>query len=447
MLAQIRRPLLALVVASILASLILALRPAPAPAATTPAPISRTRTVVPMVFPVVSGATFSDTYLSCRSGCSRPHLGQDLMAPKMRLLVATFDGTITYMKTTTSSSGNYVSLRSASGWTVTYMHMNNDTPGTDNGRGSASWAFAPGIRVGARVYAGQWLGWLGDSGNAEASSPHTHFELRKGDAWSGTVYNAYPSLRAALKLTRPRVGGPHPDGVLVQGGPGWTTWLIEGGRRRKVLPDILAANGWSAGQVLQVQPSEVNAYPGGTNVGLRDGFVRDQAGQAWVISGGRRVAVADSALAGLGAGATTPTVTPPALNTAPLATDQSLPAATRAGALVKATGTGVVWLVIGAGTRQHVGDAVTLASWGFGAADVVEVSPSALAGLAVAAPLKLRDGTLFRSPTGAVYLVSGGKRRWIPSAQVLDGFGYPRGAIVTAGAPAVALLPEGPRLP
>jgi hypothetical protein len=327
------------------------------------------------------------------------------------------------------------------------MHMNNDTPGTDNGRGSASWAFAPGIKVGAKVYAGQWLGWLGDSGNAEASSPHTHFELRKGDAWSGTVYNAYPSLRAALKLTRPRVGGPHPDGVLVQGGAGWTTWLIEGGRRRRVLPDLLAANGWSQSQVVQVQPNEANAYPGGTNVPLRDGIVRDQDGQAWVVSGGRRVAVADSALAGLGAGATVPTVTGPALATAPLAADQSLPAATRAGALVKATGSRVVWLVTAAGTRQHVADAVTLASWGFSAGNVVEVAQSALDALPVAAVLKLRDGTLFRTPSGAVYLVSGGKRRWIPSGQVLDGFGYPRASMVSPAAPAVSLLPEGVRLP
>src|SRR5687768_11354347 len=158
------------------------------------------RVVVPMTFPVVGPTKYSDNFLVCRSGCSRMHMGQDLMGPKMSPLVAAFDGVVTSLK---KDGSNYVAItgdRGASaGWTAIYVHVNNDTPGTDDGRGSAAWAFPSGIAVGARVLAGQLVGWRGDSGNAEGTGPHLHFELRKGTGWGGVVHNVYPSLVAARR--------------------------------------------------------------------------------------------------------------------------------------------------------------------------------------------------------------------------------------------------------
>ena len=58
--------------------------------------------------------------------------------------------------------------------------------------------------------AGQLVAWRGDSGNAESTGPHLHFELRKGSGWSGVVYNAFPSLRAATHLAVPGPSGPTP---------------------------------------------------------------------------------------------------------------------------------------------------------------------------------------------------------------------------------------------
>jgi len=149
------------------------------------------RVVVPMLFPVAgpsSLTSYSDNWLACRSGCTRKHMGQDLMGPKMTPLIAPFDGVVTSIKReTTVGSGNYLTIAAdehsrAAGWAVVFIHVNNDTPGTDDGKGTANWAFPAGNAPGARVLAGQLVAWRGDSGNAEGTGPHLHFELRKAGA-------------------------------------------------------------------------------------------------------------------------------------------------------------------------------------------------------------------------------------------------------------------------
>jgi len=182
------------------------------------------KVVVPMLFPVAGpagGTSYTDTFLVCRSGCARHHLGQDLMGPKMTPLVAAFDGVITSVKRESNvGGGNYLTLTAdrgpAAGWTAIYVHVNNDTPGTDDGKGTAAWSFPAGIEPGARVLAGQLVAWRGDSGDAESTGPHVHFELRRGTGWSGIVYNAFPSLQAARHIAAPSPSGPHPDGTLVR---------------------------------------------------------------------------------------------------------------------------------------------------------------------------------------------------------------------------------------
>ncbi len=170
--------------------------------------------IVPMVFPVLGNVSWSDTWGAPRGGGTRKHQGQDLMAPKMRPLVAAFDGVV-YLSP--RPSHYTISLRSDFGYSAAYMHVNNDTPGTDDGQGGLEYAFAPGLKSGDRVVAGQLLGWVGDSGNAESTAPHCHFELSGPEG----VFNAAASLRSAVKIEAPLVNVPD---LAEEPAPGETRW-------------------------------------------------------------------------------------------------------------------------------------------------------------------------------------------------------------------------------
>lgn len=164
-----------------------------------------------ITFPVEGTVSWTDTYGACRDGCSRVHEGQDLFGRKGQNLLAAVDGTIVELRH--ERSGNSLYLRSdANGWFFVYLHLNNDSPGTDNGRNAYGSAFASGIARGRRVRRGQHIAYLGDSGNAESTPPHCHFEIRKpaSSVWNAQAVNPKHSLRAAKSPPR---GSPPGSGV------------------------------------------------------------------------------------------------------------------------------------------------------------------------------------------------------------------------------------------
>ena len=134
---------------------------------------------------------FSSTFGASRSS-GRRHLGNDLMAPKLTHIYAAAAGTVTVIETH-PSAGRYVEIQHEAGWSTRYLHLNNDDPGTDNGRADWSLTLVPGLVVGSHVEAGQHIGYVGDSGNAEWTGSHTHFEL----AYEGSEVDPYFILREA----------------------------------------------------------------------------------------------------------------------------------------------------------------------------------------------------------------------------------------------------------
>ena len=150
-----------------------------------------------LTFPVEGTVSFIDSFGAPRSG-GRTHAGSDLMAPKMRKLYAADAGVVTYLKhDTTGISGNMLIITADDGWKYTYIHLNNDRPGTDDGANLYGQAFAPDIKKGVRVKAGQHVGYVGDSGNAENTGSHLHFEMHDPN---GKLVNPYGPLRTAHDL-------------------------------------------------------------------------------------------------------------------------------------------------------------------------------------------------------------------------------------------------------
>ncbi len=135
---------------------------------------------------------FSDTWGAPRSG-GRRHKGTDIMSPKGTWVVAVDDGIVEKIDWHHLSGWN-IAIRHADGWTSHYLHFNNDSTGTDDGAGGPETAFAEGIEVGDFVKAGEVIGFVGDSGNAESGGSHTHFELHV----DGRKVNPYPYLEEAM---------------------------------------------------------------------------------------------------------------------------------------------------------------------------------------------------------------------------------------------------------
>lgn len=146
-----------------------------------------------MVFPVAGPVSFTDTFGDPRSG-GRTHEGQDLISDKMTPVVAVADGIVGWMHDEQGGDCCAMALEHDDGWASWYIHLNNDTPGTDDGQG---WGFASGIETGVHVVAGQLIGFVGDSGNAEETVSHLHFELHDQ---SDTPVNSYESLLAAPQV-------------------------------------------------------------------------------------------------------------------------------------------------------------------------------------------------------------------------------------------------------
>src|SRR5436190_9653271 len=157
---------------------------------------SLAKSVPRLVFPVVGAVTYSDDFGAPRAGGA--HQGNDILADKKAPAVAVESGKVKFW-TTSATAGCMLYLYGDSGTTYLYIHLNNDLTSHNDNDGScvAGTSYAPGLKDGARVTAGQLIGYVGDSGDANGIHPHLHFEVHPND---GAAVDPYPYLRKAQPL-------------------------------------------------------------------------------------------------------------------------------------------------------------------------------------------------------------------------------------------------------
>lgn len=167
-----------------------------------------------MSFPVLGGGKFSNDFTAPRF--NGQHRATDIFAPKHTPIVSPVNGTVYYLVNPEPTWGWSLGIRGTDGYDYNFLHMNNDTPGTDDSRGGPMNAYAPDMKVGNTVVKGQHLGWVGDSGNAENTPPHLHFEIY--DSQDNAI-NPYSYLLSAQKFYEPTAIYPVQPGEVLPYGP------------------------------------------------------------------------------------------------------------------------------------------------------------------------------------------------------------------------------------
>jgi murein DD-endopeptidase MepM/ murein hydrolase activator NlpD len=119
------------------------------------------------VFPVVGGARFSDDFGGPRADTGF-HQGIDLFAPDGTPVVALHDGTL-FLVGWNRLGGRRIWLDDGHGNLFYYAHLSG---------------FAPLARDGAVVKAGDVIGFVGDSGDAQGTPFHLHLEIHPGGLWA-----------------------------------------------------------------------------------------------------------------------------------------------------------------------------------------------------------------------------------------------------------------------
>jgi murein DD-endopeptidase MepM/ murein hydrolase activator NlpD len=142
-------------------------------------PVLRTPAMTgPAVFPI-AGKHEIGTTVAQRFGGPRGHQGQDVFAACGTPLVAAHPGVVQHVDFE-SRAGNYIVIQMADGGSEAYMHM--AAPST--------------LTVGTPVAAGQPIGLVGDTGDAEGC--HLHFEYWTAPGWyeGGSPIDPLPLLEA-----------------------------------------------------------------------------------------------------------------------------------------------------------------------------------------------------------------------------------------------------------
>jgi murein DD-endopeptidase MepM/ murein hydrolase activator NlpD len=167
------------------------------------------------VFPIYGPSSFVDSYGAARADVAYHH-GDDIFAPLGAPILAVADGTV-FSVGWNAIGGNRLWLRDRAGNEFYYAHLSAFTPLAVNG---------------AQVHAGDVLGFVGNTGDAQGTPYHLHFEVHPvgylGLGYDGAV-DPTPYLTAWEHLQDVRFDGaggwapaaahstaPAPGAILLQ---------------------------------------------------------------------------------------------------------------------------------------------------------------------------------------------------------------------------------------
>lgn len=163
---------------------------------------------IPMTFPVLGVTRWQDGYGEPRGNFR--HTGIDIKAPKMTPIVAPFSGKLG-MKTMSFW------IYGDNGWMMLGTHLNDDHIGQHDHKADRDLMFAPDVYPGQHVVAGQFIGYVGESGDATA--PHLHFEIYapgQGPTMA-RIRDPFLSLKAARVISAPVSALSHPENRPAKG--------------------------------------------------------------------------------------------------------------------------------------------------------------------------------------------------------------------------------------
>ena len=148
-----------------------------------PPPAAPSAEVLQIPVEGVPAADLVDSFAQPRGGGSRRHEAIDILAPLGTPVLAAAAGTIEKIFES-RLGGHTIYVRSPDGRTIYYYaHLDR---------------YAPGLAEHQNVTAGERIGFVGASGDADPSAPHLHFEVHMvapGDGWwQGEAVDPYPLL-------------------------------------------------------------------------------------------------------------------------------------------------------------------------------------------------------------------------------------------------------------
>jgi Transglycosylase-like domain/Peptidase family M23 len=204
----------------------------------------------PYVFPVLGPAAFVDTFGAPRATVSWHH-GDDIFAPAGAPVLAVAAGTV-FSVGWNDLGGKRLWLRDRQGNEFYYAHLS---------------AFSALAVEGVRVSAGEVLGYVGTTGDAEGTPAHLHFEIHPvsmvGLGYDGAVNPTgyLESWRRLLDVQEGGVGGaagsvPRPGAMLIAVSDISTASGLDRGSIRRAMADRPARETAYSVAGLQLEPKQ-----------------------------------------------------------------------------------------------------------------------------------------------------------------------------------------------